>query len=290
MADDKTMETALAIVAGKDGDGAMVAGTPWTIGQARVLCRTLAPGLSPDEFKLFAMRCESTGLDPFQGQIHAVKRSSSTGDAKVSFQTGIDGFRLTAHRTKACQGIDDPVFTYAPGDDLQEHPLTASCTVYRLVGGERCPFSATVRFSEYDPGGKQGFMWKSKPHIMLGKCAEAVALRKGFPSDLSALYIDEEMHQADAPSGADALNAQLTEPKAPASDEPVDADFADVKPPDDVPEIQVNEEMSEMDKAIAKAVDIVQAMPTQDQNDIMDKLVELKTVEEVNELIAVLPF
>jgi len=289
MADDKTMETALAIVAGKDGDGAMVAGTPWTIGQARVLCRTLAPGLSPDEFKLFGMRCQATGLDPFLGQIHAVKRKGKDGD-KVTFQTGIDGFRLTAHRSRACAGIDDPTFTYAAGDDKQEHPLSASCTVYRMVEGQRCGFTATARYSEYYPGGKQGFMWDRMPHVMIGKCSEGLAIRKGFPNDTAGLYLDEEMHQADAPSGADALNAQLTEPKAPASDEPVDADFTDVKPPDDVPEIQVNEEMTEMDKAIAKAVDIVQAMPAQDQNDIMDKLVELKTVEEVNELIAVLPF
>lgn len=38
--------------------------------------------------------------------------------------------------------------------------------------------------------------WATMPHVMLSKCAEAQALRKGWPEDLSGIYSFDEMQQA----------------------------------------------------------------------------------------------
>lgn len=151
--------------------------------------RTIAKGASNDELELFLYHCRKTGLDPLARQIYLVKRSGS-----ATIQTGIDGYRLVADRTGKYAGNDD--YEY---DNAEERPQWAKARIWKIVEGVRCPFEATARWSQYFPGDSQGFMWKKMPHLMLGKCAEALALRKAFPAELSGLYTKEEMEQADAP-------------------------------------------------------------------------------------------
>lgn len=171
----------------------------YTREQVDLIKQTVAKGATDLELRLFLHQAQRTGLDPFSGQIFCVKRHNNrTERDEMTIQTGIDGYRLVADRTGVYAGNDDYEF-----DDPAKQPKWAKAPVYKMVAGVRCPFSAAARWDQYYPGdGKQGFMWRRMPHLMLGKCAEALALRKAFPADLSGVYIAEELNQADgaAPS------------------------------------------------------------------------------------------
>ena len=141
--------------------------------------------LDNSQLEVFIGACTRYGLNPLANQIYP-----RVSNKRLSFMTGIDGYRAIADRTGCYAGNDDPVF------DDEGKPRKATVTVYKIVGGARCPFSATARWDQYYPGDSAGRMWKKMPHLMLGKCAEALALRKAFPAQLSGLYTQEEMEQA----------------------------------------------------------------------------------------------
>lgn len=182
----------------------------WNGQQIRLIADQVAKKSTPAELALFLQVAKGTGLDPFRKQIHAVHRyDKKLGREVMSIQVGIDGYRAIAERTGTYAGNDDPVF-----EEGQGHPTRATVTVWRIVGGQRVPFSATARWTEYAPEKGPGtFMWRRMPHLMLGKCAEALALRKAFPGALSGLYTDEEMHQADA--RVVDVDARVSEPARP---------------------------------------------------------------------------
>ena len=155
--------------------------------QIKLIKNYLCKGISDDELKLFSAVCKKTGLDPFMKQIYAVKRKD-----QMTIQTSIDGYRLIAERTGR----------YAPGREstyqYNNEGRMVSATSYvkkQTADGTWHEVAASAYFDEYRPNYSNQF-WDSKPHIMLAKCAESLALRKAFPNELSGLYSDEEMHQA----------------------------------------------------------------------------------------------
>lgn len=220
---------------------------PFSQKQVELITRTVAKGANMDELGLFFNVAKRAGLDPFMKQIHLIPRSVKTADGKYttvrSVQVGIDGYLSIAERTKQLAGIEDAIFDdghkYEPGKE-PKNPSKASVTVYRLVKGERVPFTASARWKEYYPGEKLGFMWNKMPYGQLAKCALTLALRKAFPSDLSGIYTNEEMDQAGVP---------VVEVNEPAPVEPMQGEVVQENKQDDKPEYFCHECASILSKA-----------------------------------------
>src|SRR3990167_1935089 len=183
-----------------------------TRSQVELIKRTVAKGATDDELKMFVQVCRGAQLNPFMKQVHFVKRWDSREAREAgAIQVGIDGFRAVAEGSGAYAGNDDPVYEGEKDIEIAATqkspakkvvvPLKATVTVYKIVEGQRYAFTATSRWSEYYPGPKMGFQWHIRPFLMLGKTAEALALRKAFPKLLSGMYAQEEMDRGSANAG-----------------------------------------------------------------------------------------
>jgi len=157
--------------------------------------RTYAEKLDDNEFELFAEVCRARRLNPVAGHITAFKISG-----RVSFSPTIQGSRLIAARTGAYAGCDDVVFTGQGVTQGVKHPTKATATVYRMIQGVRCPFTASVDWAERCPREPERFTystWAHQPKGMLAKCAEKLALSKAFPEEFADLDPEQNDDAAD---------------------------------------------------------------------------------------------
>lgn len=203
--------------------------------QLDLIKNTLASDCSAEEFNLYIEVARRIGLDPFRKQIYAVIYSKDDPKKrKMSIITGIDGYRSVAARNRDYRpDSEPPVVSYDDVLKSSENPLgilKAVVKCWKLApDGQWFPIAGEAYWSEYapieevadvydwietgevwkdsgkpkkkkvprgesrlEPKGK----WKDMPHIMICKCAEAQALRKGWPEDLSGVYVAEEMDRA----------------------------------------------------------------------------------------------
>ena len=171
-----------------------------TESQVALIRNTVAKGATDDELQLFFFECKRRNVHPLDRLIYFVKRGGDD-DTRVAFQCGIDFMRSQAEMSGEYRGQDDVVF--GPIVPLKNHPnisipeyATACVKRQDPKTEEIIKITATAYWDEFYPGEKLGFMWRKMPRLMLGKTAEAQALRKGFPRQIGGLYGFEEMEQA----------------------------------------------------------------------------------------------
>lgn len=164
------------------------------------------------DLMLFLYTANRLNLDPLARQIYPVFRWDGNQNKEImSIQTGIDGYRAIAERTGHYLGSDDAVYEVKDG-----LPTKATVTVYKAnpITGEKVAVTASARFTEYNQ--PKNPMWQRMPYNQLAKCAEALALRKAFPADLSGVYTDVEMDQANNAPELPAPTKEVTKPVTPA--------------------------------------------------------------------------
>src|ERR1035437_711217 len=199
--------------------------------QVELIKRTICRGATDDELKLFMYQAERTGLDPLARQIYAVKRWDGVQRREVmGIQTSIDGFRLIAERSGKYAGQVGPFWC---GDDgvwqdvwtANTPPAASRVGVLRIDFKEPC--WGVARFAAYAQKKKEGDltrMWSTMGDVMIAKCAEALALRKAFPQELSGLYTSDEMEQAAPPSNPHTTKSEEIVPEVQYNEqgEPID--------------------------------------------------------------------
>ena len=172
--------------------------------QLDLIKRTFALDATDDEFALFVATAQRLNLNVFAKQVHFVKRKG-----RAITQIAIDGFRVVAERSGTYEGQTAAQWCGEDGVwrdvwlSSKEPPAAARVGVYRR--GWREPLYCVARWGAYaqrDRDGNINQMWSTMGDVMLAKCAEALALRKAFPQDLSGVYTSDEMGQADNPETA----------------------------------------------------------------------------------------
>ena len=188
-----------------------LASDTFTPDQLALIKATVAKNATNDELKLFLYRCKILDLDPLKpGQIHFVKYGNSPGTIVV----GIDGFRARAAKTGKHVGTKRGIVRSDKGQCIG-----AWCEIYRSDWTH--PARDEVSLAEYSTGKNN---WSKMPETMIKKVAEVAALRIAFPDELSGLYSDDEMEQANHSRTVTDAPKQLKN-HAPQAAEPVESPF-----------------------------------------------------------------
>lgn len=194
--------------------------------QLTLIKRTIAKDCNDDEFNLFVEVCKQTGLNPIRRQIYCLIYNKDKPEKRqMAIITGIDGYRAIANRSGLYRPAGTEDMVWITDDSLKSELNPAGIVEARYTAYKWHEASKTwmecqgiARWDEYapieeewawtedeqtgkrsrKPTGKRKLSgkWISMARTMIMKCAEAAALRRGWPEDLSGTYVEEEMDRA----------------------------------------------------------------------------------------------
>lgn len=184
----------------------------FTSPQLEIIKKTCAPKTNNDEFNYFISVAQSLGLNPLRRQILAnVYSANDPNKRNVVIIVEIGGLRAIAARSGAYRpDTDDPEYVYREelrGPNNPHGIEKCSVSAFKQDSrGEWHRVKGTVYWDEfvqtnkdYKTGGiKLADAWKRMGRHMIAKCAEAHALRKGWPEETSGLYEFAEADSFDA--------------------------------------------------------------------------------------------
>lgn len=193
--------------------------------QLDLIRHTVAKDCTPDEFNLFIAVAQRAGLDPMRRQVSALIFNKRRPEKRrMAIFAGIDGLRAIAARSGRYRPAEtEPEISYLPELKGPTNPLGVEKAVVRIFlrdadGAGWRPVAGVAYWDEFAPiseewaedpetgrrrpTGKRVLdaagSWARMGRVMIAKCAEAQALRKAFPEDLSGLYEGAELDQVRA--------------------------------------------------------------------------------------------
>jgi phage recombination protein Bet len=208
--------------------------------QLALVQQTVAKDCNSDEFNLFMEAARSYRLDPFRKQIMPLvfgKASKDPSKRRMSIVVSRDGLRVVAQRCGNYRPASDPAeIEYDAALVGPTNPKgIVFARVYLWQQDKRGDWFKVVGEAYWDefapiaeewaegddgrrrPTGKKVLdtsgNWAKMPIVMITKCAEAQALRAGWPDQFGGLYAEEELDRAKATdlTAAEIVEAEFEE-------------------------------------------------------------------------------
>jgi len=165
----------------------------------------------------FMMLCRARLLNPFEGDAYIIPFQG-----RWNLITGHQALLKRMETHPAYDGMDSGIIVetgegveWLDGHFIEDgHKLLGGwASIYR--SDRTRPQKSSCTLKHFNKGQS---VWNSNPELMICKCAEAIAIRKTFPSVTSGMYLREELEDDTPP--ADFLTAKTGTPTGKGTEKP----------------------------------------------------------------------